>query len=77
MGIYDKLLKKEAKLIPYRSGICRLPIALAFARKISVIGFDINATRIELMKKGIDPSNELDTEAFRIPIFSLPPILMN
>ena len=64
MGIYDSLLKKEAKLSLIGLGYVGLPIALAFARKISVIGFDINAKRVELMKQGIDPSNELDKDAF-------------
>jgi UDP-N-acetyl-D-glucosamine/UDP-N-acetyl-D-galactosamine dehydrogenase len=64
MGIYDRLLKKEAKLSLIGLGYVGLPIALAFARKISVIGFDINAKRVEMMKKGIDPSNELDKDAF-------------
>jgi len=41
-----------------------LPIALEFARKIKVIGFDIKPERIELMKKGIDPSNELPPDSF-------------
>jgi len=64
MGIYEKLLKKETKLSLVGLGYVGLPIALAFARKISVIGFDINESRIELMKKGIDPSDELEPEAF-------------
>ena len=64
MGIYDSLLKKEAKLSLIGLGYVGLPIALAFARKISVIGFDINAKRVELMKQGIDPSNELDKDDF-------------
>jgi UDP-N-acetyl-D-galactosamine dehydrogenase len=42
-----------------------LPIALEFARKIKVVGFDIKPERVELMRKGIDPSNELTAEAFR------------
>lgn len=41
-----------------------LPVALEMAKKISVIGFDINAERIALMQQGIDPSKELDKEAF-------------
>ena len=45
-------------------GYVGLPIALEFAKKISVIGFDINAERIEMMKNGIDPSKELEKEAF-------------
>jgi UDP-N-acetyl-D-galactosamine dehydrogenase len=64
MGIYDKLLKKEAKLSLVGLGYVGLPIALAFARKIAVIGFDINTVRIDLMKKSVDPSDELEAEAF-------------
>jgi UDP-N-acetyl-D-galactosamine dehydrogenase len=64
MRIYDKLIKKEAKLSLVGLGYVGLPIALAFARKISVIGFDINKTRVELMKHGVDPSDELESEAF-------------
>ena len=64
MQIYEKLLRKEARLSLVGLGYVGLPIALAFARKISVIGFDINAERIEMMKKGIDPSDELEPETF-------------
>ena len=46
-------------------GYVGLPLALEFAKQFKVIGFDINETRIELMKQGIDPSHELDTEAFK------------
>ncbi|MBN2814308.1 MAG: nucleotide sugar dehydrogenase [Bacteroidales bacterium] len=63
--MYQKLLNKEAKLSLIGLGYVGLPIALAFARKISVIGFDINAARVELMKKSIDPSDELVAEDFR------------
>lgn len=45
-------------------GYVGLPIALEFAKKVSVIGFDINPDRVELMKKGIDPSNELESSDF-------------
>lgn len=65
MEIYQKLLNKEAKLSLIGLGYVGLPIALAFARKIAVVGFDINAARVELMKKGIDPSDELEAEDFR------------
>jgi UDP-N-acetyl-D-glucosamine/UDP-N-acetyl-D-galactosamine dehydrogenase len=64
MNIYDKLLKKETKLAVIGLGYVGLPIALEFARKISVIGFDINAKRVDLMKQNIDPSNELEPSAF-------------
>src|SRR6266513_6429645 len=62
--MYQELIDKKAKLAVIGLGYVGLPIALEFARKISVIGFDINAERIELMKKGIDPSHELDKGAF-------------
>jgi UDP-N-acetyl-D-galactosamine dehydrogenase len=62
--MYQQLVDKKEKLAVIGLGYVGLPIALEFARKISVIGFDINAKRIELMKQGIDPSNELDSAAF-------------
>lgn len=63
-SIYNKLIHKEAKLAVIGLGYVGLPIALEFARKIKVIGFDINQDRIELMKKNIDPSNELIASDF-------------
>jgi UDP-N-acetyl-D-galactosamine dehydrogenase len=63
--MYKELVGKEKKLAVIGLGYVGLPIALEFAKKISVIAFDINQNRIELMKKGIDPSNELDKEAFQ------------
>jgi UDP-N-acetyl-D-galactosamine dehydrogenase len=63
-NLYSSLLAKEEKLAVIGLGYVGLPIALAFARKISVIGFDINASRVEMMRHGIDPSNELDPSEF-------------
>lgn len=62
--MYKEIVDKKAKLAVIGLGYVGLPIALEFAKKVSVIGFDINEKRIELMKQGIDPSNELDKEAF-------------
>lgn len=62
--IYQKLLNKEAKLAVIGLGYVGLPIALEFARKIKVIGFDINQKRVDMMRNHVDPSNELDKEAF-------------
>jgi len=64
MDLYQKLLNKEEKLAIIGLGYVGLPIALEFARKISVIGFDIKADRVDLMKKKVDPSRELDSSAF-------------
>ncbi len=64
MSLYDQLISKQEKLAVIGLGYVGLPIALEFARKISVIGFDINTKRVEMMKNGIDPSNELEKSAF-------------
>jgi UDP-N-acetyl-D-glucosamine/UDP-N-acetyl-D-galactosamine dehydrogenase len=63
-NMYQSLINKENKLAVIGLGYVGLPIALEFARNINVIGFDINARRIEMMRNKIDPSNELDATAF-------------
>lgn len=64
MSISEKLLKKEEKLSVIGLGYVGLPIALEFAKKYSVIGYDINEKRVDLMSRGIDPSNELVKDDF-------------
>jgi UDP-N-acetyl-D-galactosamine dehydrogenase len=63
-SIYQKLIDKEATLAVIGLGYVGLPIALEFARKTKVVGFDINAERVEMMKNNIDPSNELESSDF-------------
>ncbi len=62
--MFEKLINKETRLSVIGLGYVGLPIALEFARQIKVVGFDIKPERVDLMKKGIDPSNELKPEAF-------------
>ncbi len=62
--IYEKLIRKEAKLAVIGLGYVGLPIALEFARHLSVIGFDINEERVAMMRNGEDPSRELPNEEF-------------
>src|SRR6187431_1010298 len=62
--MYKELVEKEKKLAVIGLGYVGLPIALEFAKKLSVIGFDINPRRIEQMKQGIDPSHEIDKADF-------------
>jgi len=64
MSIYQELINKETKLSLIGLGYVGLPIALEFAKKISVIGFDISEERIEMMNSRKDPSEELSAEAF-------------
>jgi UDP-N-acetyl-D-galactosamine dehydrogenase len=63
-NVYDRLLRKEAKLAVIGLGYVGLPIALAFARRIKVVGFDINQKRVDMMRRGEDPSNELEASEF-------------
>lgn len=60
----EELLAKKKKLALIGLGYVGLPIALEFAKKISVIGFDINQKRVDMMKNHIDPSNELEKKDF-------------
>ncbi|CAN5906492.1 nucleotide sugar dehydrogenase [soil metagenome] len=62
--MYNQLIAKEATLAVIGLGYVGLPIALEFAKKLKVIGFDINKARLEQMQQGIDPSGELEAEAF-------------
>ncbi|MES2881685.1 MAG: nucleotide sugar dehydrogenase [Bacteroidota bacterium] len=62
--MFQNLVDKKEKLAVIGLGYVGLPIALEFAKKLSVIGFDIHAGRIEMMKNGIDPSKELEKDAF-------------
>ncbi len=64
MTISEKLLKKEEKLSVIGLGYVGLPIALEFAKGLSVIGYDINHRRVALMQQGIDPSKELVSDDF-------------
>jgi UDP-N-acetyl-D-galactosamine dehydrogenase len=63
--MYNELIKKKTRLSVIGLGYVGLPIALEFAKKIRVVGFDIKPDRVALMKKNIDPSNELTSEAFK------------
>ena len=63
--IYEDLIGKKARLAVIGLGYVGLPIALEFAKKISVIGFDINKKRVEMMRNGIDPSKEVEAAEFK------------
>lgn len=62
--MYNKIVNKEEKLAVIGLGYVGLPIALEFAKKTSVIGFDIREDRIEMMRNNIDPSRELEANDF-------------
>ena len=65
MSVYSGLLTGTDKLSLVGLGYVGMPIAVAFARKINVIGYDLNAEKIKLYKSGIDPTNEVGNDAIR------------
>ncbi len=65
MDLYEKLVSGEEKLSLVGLGYVGMPIAVAFARKIKVVGFDLNKEKIELYKSGVDPTNEVGSEVIK------------
>ena len=65
MNLYEKLVSGEEKLSLVGLGYVGMPIAVAFARKIKVVGFDLNEKKIELYKNGIDPTNEVGNDVIK------------
>ena len=65
MSIYDSLVNRKDKMCVIGLGYVGMPIAIAFAKHIDVVGFDINKHKIELYKEGIDPTNEVGNDAIK------------
>lgn len=65
MSLYEKIVDKKEKIAVIGLGYVGMPIAIAFAKKVDVIGFDINEKKIELYKDGIDPTCEVGDEAIK------------
>ncbi len=63
-NLHEQLLSKEATLSVVGLGYVGLPIALAFAKHLKVVGFDIHEERVEMMKRGEDPSEEVPPAGF-------------
>lgn len=60
--VYEKIVNREEKIALIGLGYVGMPIAVAFSKKVNVIGFDVNKEKIELYKKGIDPTKEVGDE---------------
>lgn len=65
MDLYRRLISGEEKLSLVGLGYVGMPIAVAFAKKVDVIGFDLNEKKIELYKRGIDPTHEVGDDVIR------------
>lgn len=63
MELYNKLKSKKEKISIIGLGYVGLPLALSFSKYLDVVGFDINKSKIENYKKGIDITNEVDTHS--------------
>lgn len=65
MSLCEKIVSREEAISLIGLGYVGIPIAVAFARKANVIGFDLDASKIELYKKGIDPTGEVGNEVIK------------
>ena len=65
MKLYEKLVDGQEKLALVGLGYVGMPIAVAFAKKVDVIGYDLNSEKIKLYKQGIDPTLEVGDEAIK------------
>ena len=71
MNLYEKIKSKEAKLSVIGLGYVGLPLAISFAKKVEVVGFDINKAKVEAYKRGIDVTNEVGNKSLRETTASL------
>ena len=65
MGLYEQIVDKKEKIALVGLGYVGVPIAVAFAKKADVIGYDLNQEKIRLYKSGIDPTREVGDEVIR------------
>ncbi len=65
MELYEKIVNGEEKISLVGLGYVGMPIAVAFSKKVKVVGFDLNARKIELYKSGVDPTNEVGDDAIK------------
>ncbi len=64
MGIFSDIQNKTSKIAVIGLGYVGLPLALEFAKKYKVLGFDINQKRVDMLNRQEDPSKELSSDAF-------------
>ncbi len=65
MNLYEKIVNGEEKISLVGLGYVGMPIAVAFAKKVQVVGFDLNEKKIEAYKSGVDPTNEVGDEEIK------------
>lgn len=65
MGLYEQIAAKKEKIALVGLGYVGMPIAVAFAKKADVIGFDVNQEKVRLYESGFDPTKEVGDEVIR------------
>lgn len=65
MSLYQNIIRKKTKISVIGLGYVGMPIAVAFAKKVSVVGYDLSQEKIDLYKSGIDPTNEVGDDVIR------------
>ena len=63
MQLYEHIKNRQSKLSVIGLGYVGIPLAIAFAKKVDVIGFDIDTKKIHSYKRGIDVTCEVGNEA--------------
>lgn len=66
MSLYKRIVQKDEKISVVGLGYVGMPIAVAFSKKVNVIGFDLNEKKVNLYKDGIDPTNEVGNEEIQM-----------
>ena len=65
MSLYEQIISHEESIAIIGLGYVGMPIAVSFAKKVNVIGFDVNNLKINLYKSGLDPTNEVGDSALK------------
>lgn len=65
MSLYDEIIERKEKMSVVGLGYVGMPIAVAFAKKVNVIGFDLNTKKIQTYKNGIDPTLEVGDDVIK------------
>lgn len=65
MDLYSRIINKEEKISLVGLGYVGMPIAVAFAKRVNVVGFDLNKAKIDLYKNGVDPTKEVGDEVIK------------
>jgi len=65
LNLYEKIVKRQEKISLIGLGYVGMPIAVAFANKADVIGFDVNDEKVKLYKNGIDPTKEVGNDVVK------------